>query len=368
MRDGASQFQELSDILEEIAGLEQHGGALIPDLVAIMKRGIFLPTGSFVTIVARLKNTQLLNAALEQNCGRWPLDDFQRCELLRAGFHQFQQPLLEKLFQVFEQDDQPIRSAIVDALAVVGTASANEMLSVIEYRSAGRLPELSAELDLADQPFPALNQLQRGENLDARKEFLGKVRIAIRQVASRPDPEIVNPDTLAVQQAGTIEIAESIEELLKREEGQRLEFKSALRWDNKAAAVDPKLEYRVLCVIAAFANANGGTMLIGIDPQKQIVGLKNDYVSINGDQDAFARRLTQLVSGKCGKVFAATCLEISFDQIGQNQVCRVLVREASNPVFIKGEKEDELYVRSGSSNSPLKGKDLAEYVQSHFAK
>src|SRR3989442_13665851 len=100
LRDGASQFQELSEILDGIAELGQHSGQLIPDLIATMKRGIYIPRIPLVPIIASLKNAELLNAALEQNHGQWPLNVFERCELMKAGFHQFQQCLLDELFQV----------------------------------------------------------------------------------------------------------------------------------------------------------------------------------------------------------------------------------------------------------------------------
>jgi hypothetical protein len=114
-----------------------------------------------------------------------------RSRALRDGA---KQPLLDELFRVFERDDQPTRSAIIDALSVAGTTSATETLRVIEYQTAGRIAELNSGLNADDAAEEALEQLERGENLDARKEFLAKVREAITQVANRPDPQNLAPE------------------------------------------------------------------------------------------------------------------------------------------------------------------------------
>ena len=164
------------------------------------------------------------------------------------------------------------------------------------------------------------------------------------------------------------ESAEPVTELLKREEGLHLEFKAALQWDHVKGIVDPKLQRRVLCGIIAFANTKGGTLLIGVDPQKQIVGLTNDYASLKGDQDAFERHLKQLVSAKCGKVFSVSALDVTLHAEGQRQVCRVIVSRATEPIFLKWDSEEEFWVRNGNANTQLKGKHLTDYVQRHFAK
>lgn len=102
LTDGTNNWQELSSALDEIAVMGQHAGPLVPELVAAIKRGIYMPTISLVPIIARLKSNELLDAALGQKNGSWPLNNFERCELLKAGFLDFQEALVAELFRIFE--------------------------------------------------------------------------------------------------------------------------------------------------------------------------------------------------------------------------------------------------------------------------
>ena len=57
----------------------------------------------------------------------------------------------------------------------------------------------------------------------------------------------------------------SIEDLIAEREHDQLEFKASLRWDVKEARINKALEQVVLKSIAAFSNADGGTLLIGVE-------------------------------------------------------------------------------------------------------
>jgi class 3 adenylate cyclase len=171
----------LLDEIDEMGDSRQ----LIPDLIAAMRRGVYFPTSPLVSIIARLKSEELLHAALEQYEGEWSLSTFDRCTLLIAGFLQFQDPLLEELFQMFENDAEPRRSAIVEAFSTSGTLSALETLRVIEYRTAERIPELIKELRDNDRITQARIMVERGDFVGLREQFLTQVRQAIRLITER---------------------------------------------------------------------------------------------------------------------------------------------------------------------------------------
>lgn len=179
---------ELAHLLDEIDEMGEYSRQLIPDLIETMKRGVYVPTTPLVRIISRLKSAELLDAAMEQSEGEWPLSTFDRCELLQAGFGQFQQGLIDELFQVFESDVEPRRSAIVNALEKSGTPAALEVLRVIEYRTAESIAKLVAELRGGDLAQEAAKQLMCGDHVPGRKAFLGKVRRAIQEIENRPAP------------------------------------------------------------------------------------------------------------------------------------------------------------------------------------
>src|SRR6266571_9260234 len=76
----------------------------------------------------------------------------------------------------------------------------------------------------------------------------------------------------------------SLEALIAEGESDELEFKSTLRWDLKEGTVNKRLEEVIAKTVAAFANSQGGTLLIGVDDEGQVLGLEHDYLSL-GDVD-----------------------------------------------------------------------------------
>jgi len=189
---------ELACLLDEIDDIGEFSRQLIPDLIGTMKRGVDVPTIPLVSIIARLKSAELLDAALEQYEGEWSLNTFDRCKLLMSGFLQFQEPLLEELFQVFKSDTEPPRAAIVEALSVAGTVSALETLRVIEYRTAARVPELIAELRHGDPTIQTRIMNERGDFIEVREQFLTKVRQAIQLISERSASDDPAVDSWAI--------------------------------------------------------------------------------------------------------------------------------------------------------------------------
>jgi hypothetical protein len=107
--------RELTELLDEIDEMGEYSQQLVPDLMEAMKGAVYFPAIPLVSIIARLKSSELLDATLAQDDGTWALNTFDRCTLLTAGFLQFEKQLLEELFQIFENDAEPRRSAIVEA-------------------------------------------------------------------------------------------------------------------------------------------------------------------------------------------------------------------------------------------------------------
>ena len=57
---------------------------------------------------------------------------------------------------------------------------------------------------------------------------------------------------------------ESVHELIRRGESDRLEFKSTARWNLHTAARDERMEMVIAKAVAGFLNTDGGALLIGV--------------------------------------------------------------------------------------------------------
>lgn len=130
------------------------------------------------------------------------------------------------------------------------------------------------------------------------------------------------------------------------------------------------MEHVIVKTVAGFMNAEGGTLLVGVADDGQVVGLENDYsVTHKGNRDGFELFLTQLVDANLSGP-AATLIHTSFETVDGHDVCRVDVSASAKPVFAKphqgGRAPSEFWLRLGNQTRQLVGQELMEYRESHW--
>lgn len=164
--------------------------------------------------------------------------------------------------------------------------------------------------------------------------------------------------------------AVSIEDIINQGESNELEFKSSLRWNYNNESIDKKLETVILKSISAFANGEGGTLIIGVNDEGEILGLERDYVSLNGAKDEFELHLRNLINQYFGKTFATSGLTVKFIQVIDKEICQIDITKGNKPLYLEitdnNQKMDKFYVRSGNSSQELGVKEISEYVNSRF--
>ena len=164
-----------------------------------------------------------------------------------------------------------------------------------------------------------------------------------------------------------------LKELIAEGEGEELEFKSSLRWDVRRGKVNKELETSVIKTIAAFANKSGGILLIGIDDAKQPVGLDSDYQTLReANRDQFQLHLTHIMMAALGKSFVAGCVEVTFPQVEETEICHIAVKKSPDPVTAsirnsrKGKYQSIFYVRVGNLTIQMKGQERRQYKRNRF--
>ncbi len=168
-----------------------------------------------------------------------------------------------------------------------------------------------------------------------------------------------------------MEIQIPIDELIAEGESDELEFKSSLRWNYKTEQIDKKLEIVILKSISAFSNGEGGTLIIGVEDEGELLGLDHDYRSVNGGKDKFELHLRNLLNKTFGKVFATTGVSITFLVIGETEICAINVSKGNKALYLdildnNGQKFEKFYVRSGNTSQELGLSEMNEYIKSRF--
>lgn len=164
----------------------------------------------------------------------------------------------------------------------------------------------------------------------------------------------------------------SLEGMISEGESDELEFKSTLRWDLKEGAVNKKLEEVILKTVSAFANSQGGVLLIGVDDDGSILGLEQDYLSLGGvDRDKFELHLRNLLNQQFGAGFVTGKVQIKFAEVEGKDVCQVTISPANEPVVLalkdkNGQSIEKFFVRSGNSSQEIPLHELNAYMKERF--
>ena len=148
-----------------------------------------------------------------------------------------------------------------------------------------------------------------------------------------------------------------------------------MRWDYRQEKVNADLELVILKTIAAFGNSDGGILLIGVDDDKNILGLENDFNTLKKqDSDFYEIYMRNLFHKYFGVKYTTENIRMDFIKDGLKEVCLIEIFKAEEPLFMKvkeksGKTEEKFYVRSGNSSQQIDSlKDINDYIYDRFKK
>jgi predicted HTH transcriptional regulator len=159
-----------------------------------------------------------------------------------------------------------------------------------------------------------------------------------------------------------------LHETIIRGENKYCEFKSSLRLDIRNNIADKKIEHSAFKNIAAFLNSEGGTLIIGVDDEKNILGLEQtDYTTFSkpDKQDEWSKHLDNLIQNFVGNKVHAF-LKTQHIGIEGKTVAIIEVKQSNEPVWLKNGATEEFYIRRTASAVPLSGKEAVEYIKAHW--
>lgn len=153
------------------------------------------------------------------------------------------------------------------------------------------------------------------------------------------------------------------------EEGESffLEFKETLRYDVRKGEVSKEMEKVVIKTIVGFLNADGGTLIIGVNDDGKVMGLENDYKTLpKKNRDGFENHMSMLIKTMIGLAFTKY-VNMKFERIEDKEVCLVTVNEAHKPAYLSnGDKKEDFYVRVGNSTQPYSMSEASEYIKTKW--
>ncbi len=182
-----------------------------------------------------------------------------------------------------------------------------------------------------------------------------------------------------------------VAELIRLGESAAVEFKSTARRNLHTDERDPAIEAVVARTVCGFLNGRGGTLLIGVTDDGEVIGIGTDLPLMKfPDADGYELFLTDLLRTTLG-LPALSCVRVRFEATASGTggdgpgsadpmdsgdpadlVCRVDVDPSPVPVYLTppkgtgGSREPEFWVRAGNGTRALRMDELLDYHRSRW--
>ena len=188
------------------------------------------------------------------------------------------------------------------------------------------------------------------------------------------------------------------EERIKEDESETLEFKSTLflpipdekrlkrleelkiiekqteQHKNEISRINGELAkkcviHSALKTLVAFANHKGGSLLIGVNDSKKVIGLEQEYKTFpkkDQNRDGFGKYFDGLVRTYIGDSFSSL-MNRKFLKFPEGDILIITIQPSNEEVFLlkneEGKDVHQLYIRNLSSSKELLGIELVKFIK-----
>ena len=257
------------------------------------------------------------------------------------------------LYSGLYSSDNHVHRQRVNAIANRAYLTGETNLSISNQIPSEYLPEVEARYPgaLESQFIPMDPSLWKIENYE---EFLR----ARRQLIATGINDFLDS---FISTGEEVELR-PVEELIGLGESSTIEFKSTLQWDVMRDQVNKGLRDMVLKTLTAFMNSSGGTLLIGVEDSGQIYGLERDLSAMGHSEDKFLQVLSSLIADRIGPQYSELVVT-KFSIVEGKKVCVLDTSKSSEPVFMKGNRGGEFYVRVGNTTRFLDSEQTLDWIE-----
>jgi len=114
--------------------------------------------------------------------------------------------------------------------------------------------------------------------------------------------------------------------------------------------------------MAAFLNSEGGTLLIGVQDNSNIIGIEADHFE---NEDKFLLHFGNLMNDRIGKHIADQ-VKWELKAAAGKRILRVDCEPSPTPVYLKNDGIEEFFIRNGPASIQLQTSEVVEYTKKHF--
>lgn len=161
------------------------------------------------------------------------------------------------------------------------------------------------------------------------------------------------------------QVTKTVEQIIEGGEGNQVEFKPTFLYNYDNKSIDIEKKEIVAKTICAFLNSNGGYLLIGVNDNKTIRGLSNDFGLSNGKDPKdffmleFDEMIEQFISSSIINYVSG-----EFYKIEEKEIFVVTVQPSKRrPIFLRKEDSKKLFFvrRLASTKRLYDMEEIANY-------
>lgn len=159
-----------------------------------------------------------------------------------------------------------------------------------------------------------------------------------------------------------IEEDKLLKQIIEKGENRNVEFKSTFRYCLHKKSAQHYIEFEILKTIAAFANTNGGTLLIGISDDGEILGLENDFnIYKDNPRDKYLKHFANLIGTGFTEPIDAI-LNYGFEKTINGEIFLVVVQKSKKPRFTHSKSEGkQFFIRRSATSQRLDIEEAVKY-------
>jgi predicted HTH transcriptional regulator len=114
-------------------------------------------------------------------------------------------------------------------------------------------------------------------------------------------------------------------------------------------------------------NASGGTLVIGVDDDGNVLGLEPDYEAIRKPNSDGFENVFNMAFNKMIGVEYRRFVDVAFPIFDGKEICTVSVRPSSEPAYLTYKGKETFYIRAGNATQPLTVSQAMRFIQDRFS-
>ena len=156
-----------------------------------------------------------------------------------------------------------------------------------------------------------------------------------------------------------------VSQLIAEGESDVVEFKSTMITNRHTRKRDKRMEWEVAKTVAAFLNTHGGTLVIGVEDDGTVIGIRHDNFE---NDDSMSLRLAELLKVWL-KPTVSVAIRTHFFDVSSERVLVIRCERFTEPTFVvdlTDNSREKLYTREGTATREVPASEILPYIRGRF--